>query len=299
MNMEEKKEHPSTYFVQDRSSEEELKRLQVQDSMLTTKMGGVLAEQDDPERFKQVLDVGCGTGGWIIEAAKKYPTMTHLIGVDVSKTMVDYARSQAEAEGVADRVEFHVMDALRMLEFPRGYFDLINQRLGVSYLRTWDWPKLLSEYQRVGKQGAVIRITESDVAHGNNASFTQLSDLVLQTLHSSGHLKAPEMNATIDMLAPLLHQHGIKNVQTRKYDITYPIGAPEGQAFYEDMQHFFRTLVPFLRKWSCLPDNYDEIYQKAFTEMKQPDFVGAWTLITAWGTNGGLEQLPPPLLESH
>ena len=297
--MEEKKEHPSTYFVQDRSNEEELKRLQVQDGMLTTKMGGVLAEEDSPERFRRVLDVGCGTGGWIIEAAKKYPTMTNLVGVDVSKTFVDYARAQADAQGVADRVEFHVMDALRMLEFPREYFDLINQRLGVSYLRTWDWPKLMNEYQRVGKQGAVIRITESDVAHGNSPALTQLSEMALQALHNSGHLKTPEMNATIGMLAPLLHQQGIKNVQTRMHNITYPAGTPEGQAFYEDMRHFFHTLVPFLRKWIALPDDYDAIYQKSLIEMQQPDFVGVWTLITAWGTNAGLDYLPPPLLESH
>ncbi len=279
-----RQEHPSTYFVQDRSNNEEMTRLQIQDRMLTASMGGVLPEQHDPTRFGRVLDVGCGTGGWLIEAARTYPTMTHLVGVDVSKTMIDYARAQAEAQGVADRVEFRVMDALRMLEFPRAYFDLINQRLGVSYLRIWDWPKLLSEYQRIGKQDAVIRITESDIAHGNSASFTELSDLFLQTLYKAGHLEAPEMNATINMLASLLHQHGIKDVQTRQYDLTYPAGTPEGQAFYQDMQRFFRTLVPFLRKWTRMPDNYDAIYQSAFAEMQQPGFIGAWTLITAWGT---------------
>ena len=76
-------EHPSTYFVQDHSNQEELTRLQIQDELITAGMGGVLPEQPDPARLQRVLDVGCGTGGWLIETARTYPTIELLIGVDV------------------------------------------------------------------------------------------------------------------------------------------------------------------------------------------------------------------------
>src|SRR5229473_18384 len=156
-----RREYSSTYFA-DRSNQDEMTRLAVQDQMTTIGMGGVLAEQPDPTIFGRVLDVGCGTGGWLIETAKTYPSMSRLLGVDISSKMVEYARTQAEAQQVSDRVEFHVMDALRMLEFPESYFDLVNHRLATSYLRTWDWPKLLQEYQRVAQPGGVIRVTEAD-----------------------------------------------------------------------------------------------------------------------------------------
>jgi SAM-dependent methyltransferase len=133
------KEHPSTYFVQDRSNENELTRLRIQDQLLTKGMGGVLPKQEHTDQFQRVLDVGCGTGNWLITLAQQLPTATLLVDADVSLRIVKYAREQAQAAGVADRVEFHVMDALRMLEFPRHSFDLVNQRLGTSYLRTWDW----------------------------------------------------------------------------------------------------------------------------------------------------------------
>src|SRR5579859_3030341 len=175
-----RREHPSAYFVQDRSNEEEMTRLRLQDQMITTGMGGVLPEQTDPTRFRRVLDVGCGTGGWLIETAKTYPNISLLIGVDVSKKMVDYARSQAEAQGVSDRVEFHVMDSLRMLEFPTNFFDLVNQRYGMSWLRTWDWPKLLDEYQRVTRRSGVIRITESDtLVESGSPARTRLFEMTL------------------------------------------------------------------------------------------------------------------------
>ena len=59
-------ELPSTYWVQDRSNKEELTRLRLQDAMLTASMGGVLPEQSDPTIFQHVLDVGCGSGDWLI-----------------------------------------------------------------------------------------------------------------------------------------------------------------------------------------------------------------------------------------
>ncbi len=135
-----RREHPSTYVVHDRSNEEELTRLQIQDRLVTASMGGVLPEQPEPGIFQQVLDVGCGTGGWLIKAARTYPTMSLLVGVDVSSRMVEYAQGQAEDQQVSDRVQFRSMDALRMLEFPADHFDLVNQRFGQSYLRTWDCP---------------------------------------------------------------------------------------------------------------------------------------------------------------
>jgi ubiquinone/menaquinone biosynthesis C-methylase UbiE len=54
------------------------------------------------------------------------------------------------------------MDALRMFEFSDRFFDLVNQCAGVSYLRTWEWPKLLQEYKRVIRSGGIVRISEGE-----------------------------------------------------------------------------------------------------------------------------------------
>ncbi len=140
----------STYFVQDRSDERELQRLVTQNELLTSCMGGVLPEQPNPTHFKEVLDIGCGPGGWAIQTALSYPEM-RVTGIDISTTMVRFARSQAQIRGVADRVTFAMMDALCMLEFPDNTFDLVNLRLGSSFLRTWEWPRMLSEMERVAR----------------------------------------------------------------------------------------------------------------------------------------------------
>ena len=285
-----RRENPSTYIVQDRSNKEELARLQIQDQLLTVGMGGVLAEQPDPGSFERVLDIGCGTGGWLIEAAKAYPTMSLLVGVDISKRMVDYARAQAEAEQVADRVEFHMMDALLKLEFPDEYFDLVNMRCAGSFLRTWDWPKLLSEFQRVSRRGAVVRVTEFDgINESSGAAHKRLSQLAIQAFYKSGHFFRPESDGLTSELARLLTQHGIRQVQTLEHPLQLSADTLEGKLFIEDGLRFFRTAKPFLQKWLRLPEDYDAIYQQMFSEMQQPDFATTWRLLTAWGQAPGYD----------
>lgn len=279
------REQPSTYFVEDRSNQVEMTRLQVQDQMITDGMGGVLPEQPDPTRFQRVLDIGCGTGGWLIEAAKTYPTMELLIGVDISNSMLHYAREQAATQQVADRVEFHTMDALRMLEFPQNFFDLVNLRYGMSWLRTWDWPKLLQEAKRVMRSEGVIRLTESDYDMDQRyPSLRRLTDIFLQVFYHTGHLFAPEKDGIIGHLARLLLQAGYQDVQTCSHRLEFRAGTPAGQRFAEDVKLIFQTAVPFFRKWTRLPDNYDELYQQMLQEVQQQDFVTTSTLLTAWGT---------------
>ena len=277
-------EHPSTYFVQDRSNEEELNRLLVQDRMLTESMGGVLAEQPDPASLRHVLDVGCGTGGWLIDVAQTYPSIERLVGVDVSTRMVEYARSQARIRQVEDRVEFRTMDALRMLEFLSGSFDLVNQRTAAGYLRTRDWPKLLSEYRRVLRSTGVARITEGAwLGKSTSPALNRLLELVMTAFYQAGHSFTPNSDGVISELAPLLERWSFQQVKTRSHVPEYRAGTPEGQRFFEDMQLTFRTVLPFLKKWTRVPDDYKEIYAQALNEMQQPDFVATGDLLTVWG----------------
>ncbi|HEY7418392.1 MAG TPA: class I SAM-dependent methyltransferase [Ktedonobacteraceae bacterium] len=282
------REHPSTYMVQDRDNQEELTRLQLQDQMLTTSMGGVLPEQPDPTTFKRILDIGCGTGGWLIETAKTYPDVIQLCGVDINSKMLNYARAQAEANQVSDRIEFHVMDALHTLEFPIHFFDLVNMRLAQSWIRTWEWSKVLREAQRICKPGGVIRFTEFDFAvKTNSPALNSHYDLAIQAFYRAGHYFTQDSDAIITHLPRLMHQYGVQNIQTRSYTLEYRTGTPEGQFFIENMLLAYRTTEPFMKKWIRLPDDHKKSYQQALGEMQAPDFVATWQLLTAWGTNQG------------
>ncbi len=279
-----KPEYSSTYLVQDRSNEQELIRVDEQDRMATALMG-VMVEQKDPASFERVLDVGCGAGWWLMEAARTYPSIASLVGVDISERIVSYARAQAQAAQLSDRVQFQVGDALRMLEFPTSHFDLINQRMGISYLRQWDWPKLLREYQRVCKRHGVIRITEgAPQLETSSSALTRLLELLAQAMYQAGYLFSPEGADLTRHLANLMHQHGIQQVQTKISKIAYHQTPATRQAYADDMKRVFQTTVPFMRKWIKLPPDYQDIYQQMLDETQQPDFEVTGTVTTAWGT---------------
>lgn len=287
------KEHSSTYVV-DQSNQEEVRRLEIQDKMLNIAMGGVLPELDDPTRLRQVLDVGCGTGGWLMETTRSYPTIERLVGVDVSQKMMEYARTQAKEQHLDERVQFQTMDALRTLEFPAGSFDLVNQRLGFSWLRTWDWAKILLEYQRVSKPGGTIRITEPHItAEYKSPALTQLYDIALEACYNAGRLFRPSKDGITSELARLMVEHGIQNVETRVHTVVYQAGTETGQYFYKDMLHFFRVTKPFFEKWAHVPDDYEQIREQALKDIQEPDFVARWTFLTAWGTRTDGELSPP------
>ncbi|MFH0929159.1 MAG: class I SAM-dependent methyltransferase [Candidatus Aenigmatarchaeota archaeon] len=76
--------------------------------------------QKEASKSSTVLDVGCGTGRLAIPIAKKG---IKVVGIDMSKKMIDIARNKAKADGLGNKVKFLQRD---MKKFNlRKKFDLI------------------------------------------------------------------------------------------------------------------------------------------------------------------------------
>ncbi|HEX6478321.1 MAG TPA: hypothetical protein VF043_05715 [Ktedonobacteraceae bacterium] len=130
------------------------------------------------------------------------------------------------------------------------------------------------------RPGGVVRITEPAwIVKSNSPALSRLYDLFLQ----AGHLFTLTSEGVTGNLAYLLHQHGLQQVQTRAYTLEYHADTPEGQHYVETIRLFFRTILPFLRKWARVPADYETLYQQMLSEIRQPDFVATWSLLTAWG----------------
>ena len=81
-----------------------------------------------------VLDVGCGSGRYALALAAA--GASRVVGVDVAATMIELARQQATAAGVAERCEFHTMPFLQFRSPERfdvvvatGYMDYLEDPL--------------------------------------------------------------------------------------------------------------------------------------------------------------------------
>jgi len=278
----EDKELPSTYVVYQRSPEE-LQRLMLQDQLITHAMGGVLAGQDNPDRLHRILDIACGPGGWCIAVANQYPKV-EVCGIDISHTMITRAKEHAEAQQLSDRVFFEVMDALSALSFPSRYVDLVNLRFGVSFIRMWEWNRVISEMLRVTKEGGVIHITETAIVHNSTSpALTTFQQKCLCALERAGHLPERDPAGMIPHLVPLLNRYGVRQLQSKPHRIEFHAGTDACRIYIEDVTHAMRAIKPFLHKWGCLGDDYEQVCQIAQSEMRCSEFEATWELLALWG----------------
>ncbi|GAC1464547.1 MAG: hypothetical protein PVSMB5_05380 [Ktedonobacteraceae bacterium] len=280
-------EYSSTYIVQDRQNKEELLRLTIQDQLFTEATSGMLAELELAAQFRQVLDIGSGTGGWLIEMASSYPKVS-LVGIDISQSMVDYATDQALARGVDTRVSFRVMDALALPAFAKNSFDLVNLRFGSSYLRTWEWPQVLREIARVTRPGGLIQLTDAEVIQpGTSSALRQLCEMFLCALYNANHLSEQAPAGIVPHLPTFLEELRCQSIQTHPQTIEYRAGSSAGDAFCQDAKYIFRTVRPFIQKWGCMKKDYDALYQQLLIDMQQPEFHASINFSTIWGRAPG------------
>lgn len=114
---------------------------------------------------ERVLDVGCGNGFVLIDAAKRLTTGT-ATGIDLWKTGAGEQSSQvawrnAQLEGVADRVEIKDADARRM-PFSNQTFDVLVASLMLHHAGSRsDRHQVLQEMQRVLKPGGTILLYDA------------------------------------------------------------------------------------------------------------------------------------------
>ena len=84
-----------------------------------------------PRPGESVLDVGCGCGATVLELARRVGPDGRVIGVDVSRPMLELARERVRAEGLAN-VTLHLADA-SAYAFRDADFDLAFSRFGIMF----------------------------------------------------------------------------------------------------------------------------------------------------------------------
>jgi ubiquinone/menaquinone biosynthesis C-methylase UbiE len=69
----------------------------------------LLTRAIEPET-RRVLDLGCGSGEWLIRLLTRYPTL-EAVGVDVSAAALSRAADSVQTLGVRDRLTLHNAEA--------------------------------------------------------------------------------------------------------------------------------------------------------------------------------------------
>jgi len=180
-----------------------------------------------------VLEIGCGWGGFAIEAVKE--TGCRLTGITVSQAQYDYARNRVFKEGLDDRITLHLRDYREM----GGKFDKIvsiemleavgHKQLGTFFHKLDD---LLRENGRIVLQAISIPDQRYD-------GYRKDADWIRKHIFPGGHL--PSLGALIKAM---------KNHSSLTIDDVENIGL-----------HYARTLREWRRRFE---ENIDAVSAMGF-----------------------------------
>lgn len=143
------------------SDEKEWGRLDKQGSAMTVSFDGhlypcadVVEAILDPSTpgEKRILDLGCGTGGWAIDMATKFPHAV-VTGVDVAPTPLDM-------DTLPPNLSFEIDDVNLGLEHFHNQFDLVHMRCVMGGITDMD--KTLRDIQLCLKPGGILIVIDGD-----------------------------------------------------------------------------------------------------------------------------------------
>lgn len=107
------------------------------------------------EKPRMILDIATGTGDFALEALALHPDK--VIGVDISRGMLEVGKEKMKRKGVEDVIELQLGDSERLL-FDDNKFDAVIVSFGVRNFE--DLEKGLKDMQRVLKPGGRTVILE-------------------------------------------------------------------------------------------------------------------------------------------
>jgi len=275
----------NTYIV-DAESPTEMARLINLDRVLTQSMGGPLVGVPDLSRLRNILDLGCGPGGWVLDVAFELPD-ADIEGVDISRIMVDYANARARTQQLPN-ASFGVMDITLPLDFPDSAFDLVNARFLTGVLPRVHWPGFIAECTRVLRPGGIIRLTELiDSGVSTSPAFEQLQSLIYQALWRTGYGFSVD-GRTLGMthaIPRLLRAAGYQDLHHQGHALEFSVNTAGWMDFYRNAEIGYRLGKPFYLKTGVTTDEeFEQLYQQMLIEMLSDEFFGMWHYMTFFAT---------------
>lgn len=195
------------------NDEQEQDRLDIQYHALRLAFGDkpFFAPVDDSATA--ILDVGTGTGIWVLDVADIYPSPV-ITGTDLSPI---------QPRWVPPNVKFEVDDAEQPWTWPTNHFDLVHTRIMNGSLR--DWPKFFKQCFKHCKPSGWCEAQELSVdAKSDDGSLP--ADSFIRKWCKNQEDAAQALGMTLLMSGSVLKQQmadaGFTNITVREFKI--PIG---------------------------------------------------------------------------
>lgn len=258
----------SSYFLADDGFVEQ-SRLVLQDQLVTAAVG-YFPPDIAPSDLQDILDVGCGPGGWLLDIVTIYPHL-RAIGIDNSEAILTLAAHLQKAE--MQSLRFQYMDARKTLDFPDASFDYIQVRLAQSFLHKHMWADFLRECYRLLRPRGTLRVIDLETVLANTPGADKMHGLP-PLVYSRAGLIFSETGRSQGILAglrALVPQIGFVNPQVLLHPIDASYGAAGHAISIEDTRLIHAGWKDFIaEKLDMSIEELEEIVEQGISEMIQP-----------------------------
>jgi len=276
----------NTTYIFDPEDGAEMARLIHLDRVMTTAMGGPFAGLAPLPEAAWVLDLCCGPGGWVLDAAYRRPDIA-ITGMDISETMIAYARARAATQHLTNAT-FVVGNVLEPWDFPDETFDLVNARFLIAVLPRASWREVVRSCYRVTRPGGVIRLTESDFfGLTSSRAFAEWSQLSYQFSYSRGYGFSPDQRSLgiTHMLGDFLQTVGCEQVQSKMHVVDFSANTDAWADIFHNYNIAFSKMRPLLQQANlATQEELDTLYQHFLIESHLASFRGVWPSMSVWAT---------------
>ncbi|MHB8596360.1 MAG: class I SAM-dependent methyltransferase [Ktedonobacteraceae bacterium] len=206
-----------------------------------------------------ILDVGCGTGRWMIEMAQEF-SQAKLNGIDLK-------HPEGEATLFPHNSHFHAGNILNGLPFEESFFDFVHQRFFIFAIPQMQWQQLVNELVRVTRRGGWVELIEVNPTFQHMGPATErVLRLVVQSAQQLG------LDPTISQrIGTLLSTAGLKRVGTSTQLV--PVGNWGGQLgtmAIADMLAIVQGMKPpVVAQTQTTPEEFDRLTIQMAEEVEE------------------------------
>lgn len=228
----------------------------------------------DCTNFRRVLDVGCDTGGWAMEMARRNPSVW-VLGIDGSECAIRQAQAMALKEELAN-VEFRACEIgeLAGTGYARRHFNLIHLQCMVGDIEAARLPDLAHHLVDLCRHQGRIVWTEVELPSSNSQPCEYFTGLVIHALHLGGRAIGPSWTPrlTPQLLVHLQHQN-CRIEQDTAHTLEISARTDLGKHYIRHMRQFGRQMRPFvLETGATTGKEFDAAFARALRDIQSPLF---------------------------
>jgi len=144
-----------------------------------------LAEAIDLRPGQNLLEIGCGWGGFAEFAAKNYDV--HVVGLTISEQQRDFARQRIQDAGLNDKVEIRFQD----YRDERGQYDRIASIEMIEAVGEQFWPQYFSQIRDRLRPGGLAGIQAITIQDRFFQTYRREVDFIQRYIFPGGMLPSP------------------------------------------------------------------------------------------------------------